>query len=89
MFSTATGVKAYRQGSFGTVDYTTGIVTLNALTFTPNQTIRLTVAPESYDVLASRNNILVVEENQTLSTVNVVSSTNTSLINTLDTSRGI
>ena len=89
LFSTATGVKAYRQGSFGTVDYTTGIVTLNALTFTPNQTIRLTVAPESYDVLASRNNILVVEENQTLSTVNVVSSTNTSLINTLDTSRGI
>ena len=54
--------RIYSDTTAGTVDYTTGKITINALMFTStvntNTTIDFTVIPDSYDVVATRGSLV-------------------------------
>ena len=54
--------RIYSDTTAGTVDYTTGKITINALMFTStvnaNTTIDFTIIPDSYDVVATRGSLV-------------------------------
>ena len=76
----------------GTVDYTTGIVSINSISITgvsnvdgsASTQIRITATPNSYDIVPVRNQILEIDTSNTLVTANVdsASSSGTAFSNT-------
>ena len=67
-YFTSAGVRTYTNNSVGTVNYTTGVVTVPSLNITAlgtNETVfKFTIKPSSYDVVASRNQIVRILDNQ-------------------------
>ena len=80
--------RTYTNNTQGTIDYTNGTVTLNSLFITSvsnvdgatSTAVRLTVIPNSVDIVPVRNQILAIDETNT--TVNVTA-------DTFDTTSGI
>ena len=69
--------RTYSNSSQGTINYSTGVVTINSLNITSvsnvdgatSTTVRLTVIPSSVDVIPVRNQVLEIDEANTTVTV--------------------
>ena len=80
--------RTYTNNNIGTIDYTNGTITLNSLFVTEvsnvdgatSTTIRLTVIPNSVDVIPVRNQVLEIDETNTTVSVSA---------DTYDTTSGI
>jgi len=80
--------RTYSNSTQGTIDYTNGTITLNSLNITSvsnvdgatSTTVRLTVIPNSVDVIPVRNQVLEIDETNTTVTVSA---------DTYDTTSGI
>jgi len=80
--------RTYTNNSIGTIDYTNGTITLNSLFITEvsnvdgasSTTVRLTVIPNSVDVIPVRNQVLEIDETNTTVSVSA---------DTYDTTSGI
>ena len=61
-FYTSGTTRVYKDSTAGTIDYSSGKVSVNSLTLTStsltDDTIDFTVIPDSYDVISSRNQLL-------------------------------
>ena len=70
LYYVAGGVNVYTNNTQGTIDYTTGKITLNSLHISEvgnvdgatSTTIRLTVVPNSVDVVPVRNQVIQIDE---------------------------
>jgi len=77
LYYVAGGVNVYTNNTQGTIDYTTGKITLNSLHISEvgnvdgatSTTIRLTVVPNSVDVVPVRNQVIQIDETNTTVTV--------------------
>ncbi len=77
LYYVAGGVNVYINNTQGTIDYTTGKITLNSLHISEvgnvdgatSTTIRLTVVPNSVDVVPVRNQVIQIDETNTTVTV--------------------
>ena len=77
--------KIYINNDAGTIDYTTGTVTLNE-TIKPNTgTIYFTVVPDSFDVIAENNTILRIATNASL--IEVIDQNDTATLRSVNLSR--
>ena len=73
LYYVAGGVNVYINNTQGTIDYTTGKITLNSLHISEvgnvdgatSTTIRLTVVPNSVDVVPVRNQVIEIDETNT------------------------
>ena len=73
MYYVAGGVNVYTNNTQGTINYTTGKIVLNSLNITSvgnvdgatSTTIRLTVVPNSVDVVPVRNQVIEIDETNT------------------------
>ena len=80
--------RTYTNNSIGTIDYTNGTITLNSLFITEvsnvdgasSTTVRLTLIPNSVDVIPVRNQVLEIDETNTTVSVSA---------DTYDTTSGI
>jgi len=80
--------RTYTNNAIGTIDYTNGTITLNSLFITEvsnvdgesSTTVRLTVIPNSVDVIPVRNQVLEIDETNTTVSVSA---------DTYDTTSGI
>lgn len=67
-YFTSANVRAYTNNTIGTVNYTTGVVTIPSLNITAlgtNETeFKFTIKPSSYDVVASRNQIVRIKDDE-------------------------
>jgi hypothetical protein len=69
--------RTYTNNTLGTIDYTNGTITLNSLFITEvsnvdgvtSTTVRLTVIPNSVDIIPVRNQVLEIDETNTTVTV--------------------
>ena len=77
LYYVAGGVNVYTNNSLGTIDYTNGKIVLNSLNVTSvgnvdgatSTAVRLTVIPNSVDVVPVRNQVLQIDETNTTVTV--------------------
>ena len=73
LYYVAGGVNVYTNNTQGTINYTTGKITLNSLHISEvgnvdgatSTTIRLTVVPNSVDVVPVRNQVIEIDETNT------------------------
>ena len=73
LYYVAGGVNVYTNNTQGTINYTTGKIVLNSLNITSvgnvdgatSTTIRLTVVPNSVDVVPVRNQVIEIDETNT------------------------
>jgi hypothetical protein len=69
--------RTYSNSSQGTINYSTGVITINSLNITSisnvdgatSTAVRLTVIPSSVDVIPVRNQVLEIDEANTTVTV--------------------
>ena len=77
LYYVAAGVNVYTNNTLGTIDYTNGKIVLNSLNITSvgnvdgatSTAVRLTVIPNSVDVVPVRNQVLEIDETNTTVTV--------------------
>ena len=77
LYYVAGGVNVYTNNTLGTIDYTNGKIVLNSLNITSvgnvdgatSTTVRLTIIPNSVDVVPVRNQVLQIDETNTSVTV--------------------
>ena len=77
LYYIAGGVNVYTNNTLGTIDYTNGKITLNSLNITSvgnvdgatSTAVRLTVIPNSVDIVPVRNQVLQIDETNTSVTV--------------------
>ena len=77
LYYVAGGVNVYTNNSLGTIDYTNGKIVLNSLNVTSvgnvdgatSTAVRLTIIPNSVDVVPVRNQVLQIDETNTTVTV--------------------
>ena len=69
IYSLVAGVRTYLETQAGTVDYTNGVITINAVQITSVSNVdgsastqfRLTVLPDSNDIIPVRNQLLEID----------------------------
>ena len=77
LYYVAAGVNVYTNSTLGTIDYTNGKITLNSLHITSvgdvdgatSTAVRLTVIPNSVDIVPVRNQVIKIDEANTTVTV--------------------
>ena len=77
LYYTTSGVNTYTNSTIGTIDYTAGTITINSLYVTSvgdvdgasSTDIRLTVIPNSLDIVPVRNQLIQIDEANTTVTV--------------------
>tara|TARA_B100000085_G_scaffold64351_1_gene57174 strand:+ start:5718 stop:7574 length:1857 start_codon:yes stop_codon:yes gene_type:complete len=77
LYYVAAGVNVYTNNTLGTIDYTNGKITLNSLHITSvgdvdgatSTAVRLTVIPNSVDIVPVRNQVIKIDEANTTVTV--------------------
>ena len=76
-FETSSNQRTYLTDSFGTVDYETGTLYIDALNITsaPNNEIEFVIKPRSYDVASIRDNLVTIDTNKIKTTAIVDATT--------------
>jgi len=77
IYYTTAGVNTYTNNTIGTIDYTAGTITINSLYITSvgnvdgasSTDVRLTVIPNSVDIVPVRNQLIQIDETNTTVTV--------------------
>ena len=77
LYYVAGGVNVYTNNTLGTINYTSGQIVLNSLNITSvgnvdgatSTAVRLTIIPNSVDVVPVRNQVLQIDETNTTVTV--------------------